>query len=489
MAAGGRSYEVHCNALVNGGKSFQHSGPWKAPSFGTTTGLCPKCQGPSGIAPLRLAVTGVPTTGSGSRAAPTVPLHSGAELLAACKNSEPDEAMRLLGIEGVDVNAKDENGMTPLHWACYIVTTACAHRPLRKMTLSELEDEVHQGYAGGFRCDPCRGNSEFSWHCMTCHSDTCETCYSNARTTSDYILGEVALALVANEAIDVNAKDKSGKTALQYGVLYAHEAGLGEVAAQMIAAGACHSGNELLEACRNSNAGRAMRLLGIKGIDVNAKDGTGGGYYISGNRATSVQDYYGMTPLHLACDNGLKEVALALVANEAFDVNAKYEDGKTPLLYACDKGFEELALALLTIPDTKIHTVDPTSKFTPLFLALDKQHFRVLHAAQAHPRFNAESLAHAAVQKYYAKLDAFLGRYTLDPVPSVHRSATCLVRLARDIEANNAPVALKLMRNHDEFKREIAMREHICTLSAFCALRAHTNMWMRTLFLNAQRNI
>ena len=52
-----------------------------------------------------------------------VPLHSGAELLAACLGSslcsEADEAMRLLRLEGIDVNAKDEIGRTPLHWASH----------------------------------------------------------------------------------------------------------------------------------------------------------------------------------------------------------------------------------------------------------------------------------------------------------------------------------------------------------------------------------
>jgi ankyrin repeat protein len=48
----------------------------------------------------------------------TVLLHSGAELLAACKSGDAAAAMRLLGTEGIDVNAKDKKDYTPLHWAC-----------------------------------------------------------------------------------------------------------------------------------------------------------------------------------------------------------------------------------------------------------------------------------------------------------------------------------------------------------------------------------
>ena len=83
-----------------------------------------------------------------------VPLHSGAELLAACLGSslcsEADEAMRLLRLEGIDVNAKDEIGRTPLHWAS------------------------HHGHK------------------------------------------ELALALAANEAVDVNAKNKNGRIPLHF---------------------------------------------------------------------------------------------------------------------------------------------------------------------------------------------------------------------------------------------------------------------------------
>ena len=142
-------------------------------------------------------------------------------------------------------------------------------------------------------------------------------------------------------------------------------------------------------------------------------------------------------------------------------MNAKDDDDKTPLLYACEKGLKEVALALLAKPDLDIHTVDTYSKQTPLSFALDKQFYSVLQAACAHPRFNAESISHVAVQKYYAKLDAFLGRYVLDSVPPVHRSATCLIRLARDTENDDASVVLKLMLNEDEFRREISTREHI----------------------------
>ena len=316
---------------------------------------------------------------------PPVPLHSGAELLAACESSEAYEAMRLLRVADVDVNAKDYRGKTPLHYAC-----------------------------------------------MKGHI-------------------QLVLALVANEDVDVNVKDWNGKTPL----LYACKQGLTEVALALIASeavdvSATASGGwpgcgktPLHFACEGGHAEVALALIAREAIGVHARDEND------------------QTPLHYACEKGHEEVALALVANEAVDVNAKTKDGKTPLHFACEYGLRGVALALLTKPNLDIHTFEPNSKVTPLSFAHENQLYSVLQAARAHPRFNADSTSHVSVQKHYANLDAFLGRYALDPVPPVHRSATCLVRLARDIENDNAPVALKLMRNHDEFEREIATREHI----------------------------
>ena len=66
------------------------------------------------------------------------------------------------------------------------------------------------------------------------------------------------------------------------------------------------------------------------------------------------------------------------------------------------------------------------------------------------------------VAAYFGQLGTILGRYALDPVPPVHRSRTCVVRLAKDTaDGGSVAVALKLMCNYDEFQREIATRELI----------------------------
>ena len=54
-------------------------------------------------------------------------------------------------------------------------------------------------------------------------------------------------------------------------------------------------------------------------------------------------------------------------------------------------------------------------------------------------------------------LGCYLGRYRVDSGPPVHRSATCEVVFATDIE-DQRPVALKLMRHRSQLEAEIRAR-------------------------------
>ena len=60
----------------------------------------------------------------------------------------------------------------------------------------------------------------------------------------------------------------------------------------------------------------------------------------------SKDDKNGATPLHLAVDNGRKDVAELLLANKA-DVNAKEDGGGTPLHGAAIEGSKDVAALLL----------------------------------------------------------------------------------------------------------------------------------------------
>jgi ankyrin repeat protein len=102
--------------------------------------------------------------------------------------------------------------------------------------------------------------------------------------------------LIANGA-DVNAKDSTRLTALDYAAFMNHRS----VVEALIAAGA----------------------------DVNSKQGT-----------------YGLTPLHMAAKLGHRELAELLIANGA-DIEARAEGGVTPLHWAALMGLKPLAELLI----------------------------------------------------------------------------------------------------------------------------------------------
>eukprot|EP00750_Incisomonas_marina_P013427 INCI17318.4.p1 GENE.INCI17318.4~~INCI17318.4.p1 ORF type:complete len:1643 (-),score=275.14 INCI17318.4:498-5267(-) len=66
------------------------------------------------------------------------------------------------------------------------------------------------------------------------------------------------------------------------------------------------------------------------------------------------------------------------------------------------------------------------------------------------------------VKRWAQTLTCYLGRYSVAPGRAVHASATATVRLARDETCHPAaPVALKWMRNRDQFVREIKLRQQV----------------------------
>ena len=166
----------------------------------------------------------------------TVLLHSGAELLAACRIGDADAAMRLLGTEGIDVNAKDKKDCTPLLWACV--------KGLKRVALALVHGVISVNAMNVFGMTALhyacqKGLTEVALALID-HKDIsatslCSTYQKSKRTPLHYACWrgdtEVALALIAHEVVNVNVKDNKGKTSLYYA---RRKKDLSEVVAQLL---------------------------------------------------------------------------------------------------------------------------------------------------------------------------------------------------------------------------------------------------------------
>jgi len=255
----------------------------------------------------------------------TVLLHSGAELLAACRIGDADAAMRLLGTEGIDVNAKDKNDFTPLLWACVKglkrVALALVHGVI-SVNAMNVAGMTALHYACGW------GLTEVALALID-HKDIsatslCSTYQKSKRTPLHYACWrgdtEVALALIAHEVVNVNVKDNKGKTSLYYA---RRKKDLSEVVAQLLMSAAAQesaaasapvdANNLLYAAAQDGHLDEVTKLIAA-GADVNAR-----------------ADKYGRTPLYAATRNGHLDVVTKLIAAGAnVNVGAKTPRWKSP---------------------------------------------------------------------------------------------------------------------------------------------------------------
>jgi len=196
-----------------------------------------------------------------------------------------NEIVELLITKGADVNARNDDGVTPLD-------TAIMHKQ------TEITDLLrqHGGKTGDWL------NADDSIH--------------NAASAGHIEAVKQHLAAGA----DVNAKDSVGWTPLHLAAIYDHK----ETAELIIANGADvnaknDGGFTPLHAAALNGHKEIAELLLANGADVNPKD-----------RGRVPAEDTGKTPLHLAAKKGHNEVAELLIAKGA-DVNKKDDDGKTPL--------------------------------------------------------------------------------------------------------------------------------------------------------------
>ncbi|WP_264688145.1 ankyrin repeat domain-containing protein [Wolbachia endosymbiont (group A) of Sympetrum striolatum] len=132
-------------------------------------------------------------------------------------------------------------------------------------------------------------------------------------------------------------------------------------------------------------------LLGVEGINANAKNGYGDTplckaarrgctktirALIDNGADVNEKDNHECTPLHLACENGQTEVVNLLLKREDIDVNAISKDGYTPLHLATEKGYIEIVKTLIE-GEGDVKAVDKYRN-TPLHLAAKKGRIEIV---------------------------------------------------------------------------------------------------------------
>ena len=229
------------------------------------------------------------------------PLHR-----AAIFNSGQKEIVELLLANGADVNAKYVDGTTPLDMA-----TRSKHPNYSAETADLLRK--HGGKHGVINGAAAGGDIEAVKGFLTAGTDVNAKDAGGETPLYHAATKEIAELLIANGA-SVNAKTEYGRTPLHDAVFGGHK----EVAELLISKGAdvnAEGGGSfrtpLHDAAVFGHKEIAELLIG-KGADVNAND------------------IIGWTPLHRAAENGQREIAELLIA-EGADMNANIENGETPL--------------------------------------------------------------------------------------------------------------------------------------------------------------
>ena len=266
------------------------------------------------------------------------------------------KAVQWLIANGAEVNAKDNDGDTPLHWAAFQNSSEAAAVLL----------------ANGAEVNAKENDGETPLH------------WAASQNSS-----EAAAALLANGA-EVNAKENDDWTPLHF----AARSNSPEAAAVLVSNGAeinakNNYGTTPLHDAARSNSPEVVAVLVSNGADINAKDKRGmtplfwaaaenraeaAAVLIDNDAEVNAEDNIGLTPLHSAALMNLPKTAAMLIDNGA-NINAKGNYGSTPLNVAAIRNSLEAAAVL--IDNGANVNVKDISGFTPLDWAIKKGHSKM----------------------------------------------------------------------------------------------------------------
>jgi ankyrin repeat protein len=273
-------------------------------------------------------------------------------LLLAAQGGHKDVAELLIN-RGADVNGKDNSVYIPLSWAIWnedrdmiklLVTNSADVNfvaeddwPfLHYLTWNNDRELVELFLAHGAKLNvkDKSGQTEFHIAVLRGNRDLSRFLVSKGATAPELhlaaCLGDLArVKSLVEEGVDVDTKDEIGWTPLYWAASTAEE----EVAEFLIGKGAdidvrTNNDRTPLQQAATAGAAKLTSLLISKGADSNARDEGNG------------------TPLHSAAAGGHKNVVELLITNGA-EVNAKDKSGDTPLHKAAIAGHGDVVEVLL----------------------------------------------------------------------------------------------------------------------------------------------
>lgn len=261
----------------------------------------------------------------------------------------------LLSSGKVNPNVRNSAGLLPLHSACTSGSLPAVQRLYALTTSDDLNDS--------------EGHPPIH---LAADADQADVVLWILQTTT--------------RGIDVNTRDKNGKTLL----MWASEKGHKAIAALLIVKGADVNARDIggwtsLRWALSKEKTVLLELLLDEGADVNVPDKDGwtpltwalkkGDHMLArllfGNRAdVNIYDKEGWTPLTLAIREGDHMLARLLLSKGA-DVNFPNKDGWTPLIWAISE--ENQVLAELLIDGGADVNVPDKEGWTPLIWAMSKE--------------------------------------------------------------------------------------------------------------------
>ena len=310
---------------------------------------------------------------------------AGLRLHSAAQEGHKEVVELLLGVKGIDVNAKSKAGVTPLRCAAekghnevvgklIKAGAKIMEYPTGLVSILRENTEIVKMLGG----DALRDRDG-------------RTLLHRAVLVGDKKAVEI---LICVGGANVNTPDENGRTPLDIARLKGHTAIAGLLREAQDASR--KKERQLIFAALRGNVGAVRRLI-AEGVNVNAQSRIGftplhiaaqeghteivrlliGAEGIEVNTPSESEYGNGWTPLHRAAFWGHKEVVELLLGAEGINVNAQEEGGWTPLYSAAQEEHTEVVKVLLGAVGIDVNTPDKDGR-TQLYSAAEKGHTEVV---------------------------------------------------------------------------------------------------------------